>query len=776
MSFLADVLVFSSPSLSAEPAQTAAFRLPLAVTSHLPFPKVPMDPEIDFGRLLHRAGTSGMLDPNSIRVVDLRSGETVSHALSEDFSYGDKGRIEWVIDDPRHTDYEIRFRTVSKRPFPAAAKFTPSIGVGDLLRYNAGAGRPVGPTYLSRLIDLTGDGRRDLVGCWNYFYRPGWPTDGVICFPRVAGRKSFEFGDLVRIRYVDSLESTDYRHFRSIYMHADFADLNGDGCVDVVYSPRREKRISLYLGSDKRDAGGMPVFVLHGRLDRQTESWGPCRAVDLNRDGAVDFVIGTTYLRNTNPQGWPITLDKAAELNAGHEPCFFDVDGDGALDAVCLADKSGGEVHVRHVAWRKNLGDDPPQFEEPQSLADIDAWDATHLAAVPDGAHRGLLVQHNSRQVVSFYEQLSPTAGRPRFRKFGTARSDSAVIALSDQAWPCACDWDGDGDWDLLVGGGYGWSRILINDGDNTRPAFGEPQFILADGKPIRILRDEVLGGEHWHNMGYPFPVSIDWDADGLSDLMLPNETNRIFWYKNIGTRRSPAFGRRRQIICDGFPDSPARRAQSRRLAGDRDVPNHPYPYERDRPFFWRTGVAFADWTGDGLVDLVTHDGHVRKATLFAQYRAAGGRLRLRKVGPLKLGDGRLIDDSIVAREAHWTESFRAADWDGDGLLDLIYSCAGSHHKIQDGGSIFLLRNCGTRSEPLFEDPVTLRCFGAPIRVSNHGPQPWVGDLDGDGKPDLLTCTEWSVYPFYSHAAIEMKERPKFSLGTVDRITERRGN
>ena len=45
-------------------------------------------------------------------------------------------------------------------------------------------------------------------------------------------------------------------------------------------------------------------------------------------------------------------------------------------------------------------------------------------------------------------------------------------------------------------------------------------------------------------------------------------------------------------------------------------------------------------------------------------------------------------------------------------------------------------------------------------KVTSHGPNAWVADMDGDDKPDVLTCVEWSVYPFYSHAAIMMKERP----------------
>lgn len=164
------------------------------------------------------------------------------------------------------------------------------------------------------------------------------------------------------------------------------------------------------------------------------------------------------------------------------------------------------------------------------------------------------------------------------------------------------------------------------------------------------------------------------------------------------------------------------------------------------------------------MTDLITHDGQARVATLFTQYRDTDSTLRLRKDRSLKLADGRPINDAIVNRRADWTESFRAVDWDGDGLQDLLYSLAGSQNGTKDGGSIYLLRNLGTATDPRFASPQTMCCFGKPIRVTNHGPHPWPGDFDGDGKMDLITCVEWSVYPYYSHAALMMKERPEYKL------------
>jgi hypothetical protein len=383
-------------------------------------------------------------------------------------------------------------------------------------------------------------------------------------------------------------------------------------------------------------------------------------------------------------------------------------------------------------------------------------------------------VTHDVWQRVSFLEHLrQPAAGTPgaaaapRFRRSAEARSLGAAMSLSDQAWPCVCDWDGDGDWDLLVGGGYGWPRVVINDGTSTVPAFREPALILSDGRPIRLLRNQLMGGAVWHDMGYPYPAFVDWDGDGLPDLVLPNETNRIFWYRNVGSRTAPRFGPRQQLVCDGFPDSPEALAASVRLAGDAAMPNSPYPLEESQPFYWRTGAGFADLNGDGLMDLITLDGATRQLWLFCQYRDAEGNLRLRKDRLLRLRDGTPIDDRIVGRKAHWTESFRCVDWDGDGLTDIIYSCAGTEPAK---GSIYLLRNCGTPAEPGFEPPVTLCCFGEPIKITDHGPHPAVADLDGDGRPDLLACVEWSVYAFYSHAALQMPQRPTVRVEPVRRL------
>ena len=750
--------------------QSVELKFRVSVTSELPnnLGHIPLSPAIDFNALVAKSGVPGVFDPNSLAIFDLASGEQVEFARSEDFAYTDRGRIEWVIADPSHRKYEIRFRTAATRPALEPQTRAPLVGVGDLLRYNAGEAHPIVLAHSMKLVDLTGDGRPDLAGCWNYYHRPGSPISGVVCYPRVGREEEFVFGDMARLRFVEQPADTELHHFPGVYTEVDFADWNGDGHMDLVFVERGKRAATFFLNTGKRDGGGWPIFVKDASLELPFDFAAGLRAVDLDGDGRLDLVANGQFIRTANPRGWPFAPEQPVDLGAGNRVDFIDLDGNGHLDLVFVEEvpfvegvRGDPSRFCSGPKWRRRTDPEKPAFGPPQDLQGIDEVEISLVSAVDDNGRQGLLVPCDAYQRLVFHELVSGSGQEPQFARRGEAGSVGAVLALSDQAWPCVCDWNADGAWDMVIGGGYGWPRVLLNQGTDARPALARAARILAAGEPIRVLRDQLLDSRHWHNMGYPYPAFVDWDGDGLPDLMLPNETNRIVWYKNTGTREEPHFDERRFLEVDGYPDSAEKRAASGKLGEDSSLPNHPYPRDENSPFFWRTGAAFADWNGDGLMDFITHSND-RQATLFAQYLDENGERRLSIAGPVRLEDGRCVDDSIVGRQKHWTESFRPVDWDGDGLIDLVYSLAGT-------GEIYLLRNVGTPEEPVFAPPRQFKCYGEPISFTIHGPNAWAADLNGDGKPDLLGCVEWSVYPFYAHAALEMEEHPRYEIGDPSR-------
>jgi hypothetical protein len=140
--------------------------------------------------------------------------------------------------------------------------------------------------------------------------------------------------------------------------------------------------------------------------------------------------------------------------------------------------------------------------------------------------------------------------------------------------------------------------------------------------------------------------------------------------------------------------------------------------------------AAFAvDWDGNGTMDLLV--GNVLGEVYFIPNEGKGKELafgmprRLEAAGkPIKVsGDAAPV----------------AADWDGDGRLDLIVGT--------DDGSVVWYRNVGSATEPKLEAARTL-VGKSPVGWGGddrRGPRDWglrvkpcVVDWDGDGRLDLL--------------------------------------
>ncbi|MBT3200742.1 MAG: VCBS repeat-containing protein [Phycisphaerales bacterium] len=158
------------------------------------------------------------------------------------------------------------------------------------------------------------------------------------------------------------------------------------------------------------------------------------------------------------------------------------------------------------------------------------------------------------------------------------------------------------------------------------------------------------------------------------------------------------------------------------------------------------------DYNNDGKLDIISGDSagnvwiYINLGTTDKPKLAAGKKVHAdgkpisasRKT--YKKDGGRYVVDKIIPGSSKLAEVYtkiHLADWDGDGLKDLL---------IGHSSTIIFYKNAGTKSKPVFKAPVTI---DPPKGGFASRPSPHVVDFDGDGKKDLLVSTEPRKLEFY---------------------------
>ncbi|MBC8869503.1 MAG: VCBS repeat-containing protein [Planctomycetes bacterium] len=266
-------------------------------------------------------------------------------------------------------------------------------------------------------------------------------------------------------------------------------------------------------------------------------------------------------------------------------------------------------------------------------------------------------------------------------------------------------DFDGDGLTDIITGDQNGQLMWLANLGEPDAPRFKQARLINdADGRPIDV-------GIH------AAPLVVDWNDDGVEDLLVGTYTNRIAVYRNHGESGDWRLRFHDVLRIDGkpleLPISPI-------VGRDESIFQHDYYPVLDT----------ADVDGDGDADLLAGGYVTGRIYLYENNgRDDDGWPALTFCGPFE-ADGKPIN------VGDWCAAPEVIDLNGDGLPDLL---SGAHAMTPEGTAAFRALRCyqnvGATGAWRFRE------IDAPL----EGEMPTtalgtlrVADMTADGLPDLV--------------------------------------
>ncbi len=350
----------------------------------------------------------------------------------------------------------------------------PGIGCPCWRRHEIDSARP-GQAVFINAADLDGDGRIDLAaGAW-WYRNPGKPTGA---WERKAfGKPAYDvvlLADLDSDGDVDAL-ATRWRQYAYDARFV-FAENNGHGnfrkradlpagagdFLQGVALARFDKDGLLQVGLSWHAAGkGVELLTLpqHPAVEpwliesiSQESQDEALSAGDIDRDGRIDLLLGTRWLRNDGGSWSFHTIDP--ERNNPDRNRLADINGDGRLDAVVgfeAISKPGDVVWYEQGAdftkpWQRHhvgtvIGPMSLDIADFDGDGDLDLIVGEHNLKNPDSA-RLVLFENEDRRGLHWREHVLHT---------GDEHHDGAI----------AVDIDGDGDLDV-VSIGWGHGKVLL--------------------------------------------------------------------------------------------------------------------------------------------------------------------------------------------------------------------------------------------------------------------------------------------------------------------------
>ncbi len=417
--------------------------------------------------------------------------------------------------------------------------------------------------------DFDGDGDLDLL-CGEFL-------DGFTYFKNTGSRKTPVYASGVYLKESGTKVAMHVQMITPVAM-----DWDRDGDVDLI-SGDEDGRVAFIENTGALE-NGIPCFKQPAYFQQQADDlkFGALVtpvSVDWDHDGDEDLICGNTsgnigWIENLdggNPPQWavPVLLragDKTIHVQAGPNgsiqgPCeakwgytvldAADWDHDGLLDIV-VNDIWG------KITWYRNIGDKgrprlapsrpvkvawtgvPPKpawnWWNPQAtdLATqwrtspcIVDWDRDGLKDLVMLDHEGYLAlyrraKHGSEQVLLPGQRIFK-GGRLDNKQAprkpggdGLLRLNSNTAGGSGRRKLCLVDWDGDGDLDLLV------NSLNVSLLENVGTLGGMTSF-----EDRGTLHTRKLAGHT------TCPTTVDWNKDGIPDLLSGAEDGRFYYLQN---------------------------------------------------------------------------------------------------------------------------------------------------------------------------------------------------------------------------------------------------
>ena len=245
----------------------------------------------------------------------------------------------------------------------------------------------------------------------------------------------------------------------------------------------------------------------------------------------------------------------------------------------------------------------------------------------------------------------------------------------------------------VTVPSGATYAPITVTVGGLT--AYADSPFLPLFLGGGTLSSSSFVGPTNLTTGNGPARVAIgDLDGDGKPDVVVANVYDRSIWiYRNVstnGTLATTSFAPPVIFSIGGGPGTQGSDSQY--------------------------GLALADLTGNGRLDIVTANRNFNLLSIF-QNLSSPGSLTSNSFGAE-------VDITVPGGPV----GVAVADMDGDGMPDIVTA-------NQTSNSVSVLRNIYAGGV------ITSNSFAAPVTFTVGGQATWVciADIDGDGKADVAT-------------------------------------